>query len=71
MMHDLDAGTKRNKYLPSDSISMGNWIRRESDRLRKSFGLVIGETKQVSKGGRRQRVREITRIEIHDYAYPN
>jgi phage/plasmid primase-like uncharacterized protein len=63
-MHEMDSKTKSNKYLPHDSISMGNWIRREADRLRKSFGLAISERRQARKAGRRQHVREIQRIEI-------
>jgi len=61
-MHDIDPKTKTNKYLPHDAAGIGNWLRRETDTLRNSFGLSVGERYQRQVNGRRIWVREITRI---------
>ncbi|MDB6135010.1 MAG: hypothetical protein JWM59_3253 [Verrucomicrobiales bacterium] len=61
-MHEAFPESKRAKYLPHDAVGIGNWFRRETDRLRKSFGIEVGERRKARINSRQVWVREIHRI---------
>ena len=63
-MEDFIPKGNRPKSVPCNSLSLGHWFRRESGRLRKSFGIVVGEIKKgPQKNHAREWVREIHRME--------
>lgn len=60
-MHDLDPDSCRQKFIPRTNSTLGNWFGREKDRLRDSFGIIIGKPCREMVGTRKLRVVEIRR----------
>ncbi len=60
-MWDEDSAHKRDKHLPQTAIAVGNWITRNIDQLKTSFGITISPSQKIRAKGRQIYVREFTR----------
>lgn len=67
-VHEEFPNAKKDKYMPHDAIGMGNWVTRETERLRKSFGIRVGERRQSRAGGKREWVRDYQKLNIETEA---
>lgn len=56
--------------VPSDSKSLGHWFKREAGRLRKSFGIDVGERRQIRTGRAREWRREVRRLNGQETTHP-
>ena len=63
-MEDFCPGRKLPKGC-DDARKLGMWLKREADRIRKAFGIEIGNVARKSRSNR-HRVRTIRRIWSHD-----
>jgi hypothetical protein len=60
-MWDEDSAHKRDKHLPQTAVAVGNWITRNIDQLKTSFGITISPSQKIRAKGRQIYVREFTR----------
>jgi hypothetical protein len=60
-MWDEDSAHKRDKHLPQTPVAVGNWITRNIDQLKTSFGITISPLQKSRVGGKQVYVRKFTR----------